>query len=139
MFSWYCLSDPIYLLYSFKLSKNSLFALAVKANFSYFKLKHDMSVSLFSPFFFGTSVSVAVSRHSNCRLATMLVDNYFHHYFLLFFFFCSQRMLFSYNGSLKEKVSLVKVARSTQKPNCLFPSFFIWPPPPPHTGLRSQT
>ena len=115
MFSWYCLSDPIYLLYSFKLSKNSLFALAVKANFSYFKLKHDMSVSLFSPFFWHERQRCS---QSPFKLSTgnNVSGQLFPPLFSSFLLLCSQRMLFSYNGSLNEKVSLVKVARSRPKP-----------------------
>ena len=42
----------------------------------------------------GTSVGVAVGRRSGGRLATTLVDRYFHHSFLSFFFFL-RRLLFS--------------------------------------------
>ena len=38
-------------------------------------------------YIFGTSVVVAVGRLSGDRLATTLVDRYFHHYFLFLFLF----------------------------------------------------
>ena len=48
---------------------------------------------------FGTSFGIAVGRRSGGRLATTLVDRYFHHSFLFsfffFFFFFLRRLLFS--------------------------------------------
>ena len=56
--------------------------------------------------FFGTSVGVAVGRRSGSRLATTLVDRYFHHSFLslsfLFFFFFSV-VYFSHRRSARIK------------------------------------
>ena len=79
-----------------------------RMNINHMSLQTVLTVKLFITFFarlvvdsitlffqhFGTSVGVAIGRCSGGRLATTLVDRYFHHSFLFFFLFSSPSSTF---------------------------------------------